>query len=235
MEERLQKLLSARGIVSRRKAEEWITAGRVQVNGVRASLGTKADPDRDEILLDGAPLPMAAEPAYLMLNKPRGFVTTLQDERGRRTVADLVSGCGTRVYPVGRLDQYSEGLLILTNDGDAAYRLAHPKHQVEKTYHVWLSHWTAGALTVLRGPIALAEGTVQAVRVKMLRQTADTAMVELTITQGKNRQIRRMCQAAGVTVTRLRRVSEGELKLGDLKPGQWRHLSPEEVAYLRNL
>ena len=235
MEERLQKLLSARGITSRRMAEEWIAAGRVQVNGVTASLGAKADPDRDEILLDGKPLPGAAEMVYLMLNKPRGFVTTLQDERGRRTVADLVSDCGTRVYPVGRLDQYSEGLLILTNDGEAAYRLAHPKYQVKKTYHVWLSHWTRDALTTLRGPIPLEEGTVQAVRVKVLSQKADTAMVEMTITQGRNRQIRRMCQAAGVTVTRLRRVSEGELRLGELRTGQWRFLTDQEIEYLHNL
>lgn len=235
MEERLQKLLSARGVASRRKAEEWIAAGRVLVNGVPATLGTRADPDRDEIRIDGQPLPGAAEPIYLMLNKPRGFVTTLRDEQNRRTAAELVSDCGARVYPVGRLDQYSEGLLLFTNDGQAAYRLAHPSHRVEKTYHVWVSHWKPEALSVLRLPISLDGGTVQALRVTLLDRKQDTAMLEMTIAEGKNRQIRRMCQAAGVTVTRLRRVSEGELQLGSLKTGQWRFLTDQEITYLHSL
>ena len=136
MEERLQKLLSAAGVCSRRAAEEYITAGRVTVNGVLASLGQRADPNRDEIRVNGRPLAPKARPVYLLLNKPRGYVTTLSDEKGRRTAADLVRGCGARVYPVGRLDLDSEGLLLMTNDGALAQRLMHPSHQVSKTYHV---------------------------------------------------------------------------------------------------
>ena len=138
MEDRLQKLLSAAGVCSRRAAEGYIEAGRVTVNGEAARLGAKADPDRDDERLDGRPLPKRAEAAYLLLNKPRGYVTTLSDEQGRRTVADLTAGCGVRVYPVGRLDLDSEGLLLLTNDGALAQRLTHPSGEAEKTYHVWV-------------------------------------------------------------------------------------------------
>ena len=154
MEERLQKLLSAAGVCSRRTAETYLIAGRVTVNGQTAHLGQRADPDRDEILVDGHPLAPRAEAVYILLNKPRGYVTTLSDERGRRTVAELVADCGSRVYPVGRLDLDSEGLLLLTNDGAWAQHLLHPKHEVEKTYHVSVFGPVAGAAARLGGGAA---------------------------------------------------------------------------------
>ena len=235
MEERLQKLLSGWGIASRRQAEQMILDGRVTVNGAVAALGDRADPERDEICLDGKPLGAPPEKVYLMLHKPRGFVTTMQDEQGRPTAAELVADCPTRVYPVGRLDLYSEGLLLFTNDGEAANRLTHPRHQVEKTYEVWVSNWKNDAGYALKQPIALEEGTVQAQAVRVLNAREATAKLEIVITEGKNRQIRRMCQTVGLTVTRLRRVGEGALCLGDLPKGTWRYLSPEEIAWLKNI
>ena len=229
MEERLQKLLSAAGVCSRRTAEDYLTAGRVTVNGRTARLGQKADPDRDRILVDGRPLAPRAEPVYLLLNKPRGYVTTLSDEKGRRTVAELVADCGQRVYPVGRLDLDSEGLLLLTNDGDWAQRLLHPKHEVEKTYHVSVSGPVAGAAERLAAVTDLEGEPIRPARVEVLRQTAGTAVLAVTIHEGKNRQIRRMCAQCGLTVKRLRRVREGTVELGTLPPGKWRYLTEEEL------
>ena len=229
MEERLQKLLSAAGVCSRRAAEDYLTAGRVTVNGRTARLGQKADPDRDRILVDGRPLAPRAKPVYLLLNKPRGYVTTLSDEKGRRTVAELVADCGQRVYPVGRLDLDSEGLLLLTNDGDWAQRLLHPKHEVEKTYHVSVSGPVAGAAERLAAVTDLEGEPIRPARVEVLRQTAGTAVLAVTIHEGKNRQIRRMCAQCGLTVKRLRRVREGTVELGTLPPGKWRYLTEEEL------
>ena len=162
MEERLQKLLSAAGVCSRRTAETYLIAGRVTVNGQTAHLGQRADPDRDEILVDGRPLAPRAEAVYILLNKPRGYVSTLSDERGRRTVAELVADCGSRVYPVGRLDLDSEGLLLLTNDGAWAQHLLHPKHEVEKTYHVSVFGPVAGAAARL--PVARVANLTSALK-----------------------------------------------------------------------
>lgn len=233
MEERLQKLLSAAGVCSRRAAETYLTAGRVTVNGEPARLGQRADPDRDEILVDGRPLTPRAKPVYILLNKPRGYVTTLSDERGRKTVAELVADCGARVYPVGRLDLDSEGLLLLTNDGDWAQHLLHPSHEVEKTYHVSVFGPVAGAAARLAAMTDLEGEPIRPARVEVLRQTARTAVLAVTIHEGKNRQIRRMCARCGLTVKRLRRVQEGPLKLGNLPPGKWRDLSENEVEALR--
>ncbi len=233
MEERLQKLLSAAGVCSRRAAETYLTAGRVTVNGEPARLGQKADPDRDEILVDGRPLAPRAKPVYILLNKPRGYVTTLSDEQGRKTVAELVADCGARVYPVGRLDLDSEGLLLLTNDGDWAQHLLHPSHEVEKTYHVSVFGPVAGAAARLAAMTDLEGEPIRPARVEVLRQTARTAVLAVTIHEGKNRQIRRMCARCGLTVKRLRRVQEGPLKLGNLPPGKWRDLSENEVEALR--
>ena len=229
MEERLQKLLSAAGVCSRRTAEDYLTAGRVTVNGRTARLGQKADPDRDRILVDGRPLAPRAKPVYLLLNKPRGYVTTLSDEKGRRTVAELVADCGQRVYPVGRLDLDSEGLLLLTNDGDWAQRLLHPKHEVEKTYHVSVSGPVAGAAERLAAVTDLEGEPIRPARVEVLRQTAGTAVLAVTIHEGKNRQIRRMCAQCGLTVKRLRRGREGTVELGTLPSGKWRYLTEEEL------
>ena len=233
MEERLQKLLSAAGVCSRRAAETYLTAGRVTVNGEPARLGQKADPDRDEILVDGRPLAPRAKPVYILLNKPRGYVTTLSDEQGRKTVAELVADCGARIYPVGRLDLDSEGLLLLTNDGDWAQHLLHPSHEVEKTYHVSVFGPVAGAAARLAAMTDLEGEPIRPARVEVLRQTARTAVLAVTIHEGKNRQIRRMCARCGLTVKRLRRVQEGPLKLGNLPSGKWRDLSENEVEALR--
>ena len=233
MAERLQKILSARGLCSRRTAETWIQQGRVMVNGVPARLGDTADPEQDEILLDGKPLPQGQEPVYILLNKPRGYVTTLSDEQGRPNAAQLVADCGVRVYPVGRLDMDSEGLLLFTNDGAFANALMHPKHQVKKTYDVWVTGYVPGAEIRLARPIELDGYTIRKPEVKLLKAEGNRARLRVTIHEGRNRQIRRMCQAAGMTVTRLRRIREGSLSLGDLAPGAWRHLTREEVARLR--
>lgn len=233
MKERLQKILSARGVASRRKAEEWITAGRLQVNGLVAQLGDSADPDMDEILLDGRPLPSKEEYVYIMLNKPRGYVTTLSDEKGRQNVAQLVADCGVRVYPVGRLDMDSEGLLLLTNDGEFANRLMHPKHEVDKTYEVSVRGYHAAATALLRRPIELDGYPIREPQVKLLRAEGEKAKLLVTIHEGRNRQVRRMCEAAGMTVTKLRRIREGSLQLGNLPLGEWRNLTEDEVAGLK--
>ena len=233
MAERLQKILSARGLASRRTAETWIQQGRVTVNGIPARLGDTADPEQDEILLDGKPLPRGREPVYILLNKPRGYVTTLSDEQGRPNAAQLVADCGVRVYPVGRLDMDSEGLLLFTNDGAFANALMHPKHQVKKTYDVWVTGYVPGAEIRLARPIELDGYTIRKPEVKLLKAEGNRARLRVTIHEGRNRQIRRMCQAAGMTVTRLRRIREGGLSLGDLAPGAWRYLTREEVARLR--
>ena len=233
MAERLQKILSARGLASRRTAETWIQQGRVTVNGIPAQLGDTADPEQDEILLDGKPLPQGQEPVYILLNKPRGYVTTLSDEQGRPNAAQLVADCGVRVYPVGRLDMDSEGLLLFTNDGAFANALMHPKHQVKKTYDVWVTGYVPGAEIRLARPIELDGYTIRKPEVKLLKAEGNRVRLRVTIHEGRNRQIRRMCQAAGMTVTRLRRIREGGLSLGDLAPGAWRYLTREEVARLR--
>lgn len=234
MEERLQKLLSAAGVCSRRAAEEYITAGRVTVNGAAAALGDRADPARDVICLDGKPIAPPEEHVYLLLNKPRGYVTTLSDEKGRKTVADLVKDCGVRVYPVGRLDLDSEGLLLMTNDGDLMQQLLHPSHEVSKTYHVSVYGEVKGAAERL-GCITNLEGEkIRPAKVEILHEGGKTARYAITIHEGKNRQIRRMCAQCGLTVKRLQRVREHTLTLGDLPAGAWRYLSAREVEELRS-
>ena len=233
MKERLQKILSARGVASRRKAEEMIKEGKVKVNGQTASLGAAADPEVDEITLDGMPLPEQKNYVYILLNKPRGFVTTLSDEQGRKNAAQLVADCGIRVYPVGRLDMESQGLLIFTNDGDFANRLMHPRQEVKKTYRVVCVDYAPGAEVKLSQPITLDGYTIQKPEVKLLKVTGDKAEFLVTIHEGRNRQVRRMCQAAGMSVRRLTRIQEGSLSLGDLPLGRWRYLTTEEVRKLQ--
>ena len=233
MTERLQKIISARGLASRRKAEEWIEQGRVTVNGVTARLGDAADVEIDTIKVDGKELPSTMEYVYIMLNKPRGFVTTLSDEKGRKDVSALVADCGCRVYPVGRLDMDSEGLLLFTNDGDFANHLMHPKHEVEKTYDTWVTGYTPEGEEALRKPIELDGYRIRPPRIVVLQHEGDRAKIRITIHEGRNRQVRRMCQAAGMHVTRLRRIREGQLKLGDLPLGKWRYLTQAEVQDLK--
>ena len=232
MTERLQKIIASRGLCSRRQAEAMIEAGRVLVNGRTALLGESADEDRDEILVDGAPLPRLEKRVYLMLNKPRGYVTTLRDEKGRKNAAGLVAGCGERVYPVGRLDMDSEGLLLFTNDGEFANHLMHPSHEMSKRYYVWVKDYSPEGMRLLGRPIELDGYRIRPPKLKLLAHTRDGTLIEVTIHEGRNRQIRRMCDEAGMEVIRLKRVQEGDLKLGDLKKGQWRHLTQEEVCRL---
>ena len=235
MMERLQKILASRGVCSRRKAEELIAAGRVSVNGNTACLGDSADAGTDEILLDGKPLPSQSEYVYILLHKPRGYVTTLSDEKGRKNAAQLVADCGVRVYPVGRLDMDSEGLLLFTNDGEFANSLMHPKHEVNKTYRVVVDGYTAAGFEDLQKPVTLDGYTIRKPEVALVRPPRSDGRAELLVTihEGRNRQVRRMCALAGMEVRRLIRVAEGSLGLGDLPRGKWRHLTPEEVRALK--
>ena len=230
--ERLQKIIAARGLCSRRQAEKWIEEGRVRVNGNTAHLGDTADITEDVIEVDGKRLPKAGKKLYLMLNKPRGYVTTLSDEKGRKNAAELVAGCGTRVYPVGRLDMDSEGLLLFTNDGEFANLMMHPKHEVDKVYRVWVTNFSPEKLEALREPIELDGYKIKKPKVRPVRMEPTRAIVDVTIHEGRNRQVRRMCQAAGLEVARLKRIAEGGLRIGDLKPGVWRELEPREIEML---
>lgn len=233
MKERLQKILSARGVASRRKAEEMIRAGLITVNGTVAELGAAADPEIDMILVEGKPLPAQEKYIYILLNKPRGYVTTLSDEKGRPNAAQLVADCGLRVYPVGRLDMDSEGLLLFTNDGDFANAMMHPKQEVNKSYEVWVTGYHPGAEIQLSRPITLDGYMIRSPKVKLLRADGGKAKFLVTIHEGRNRQVRRMCEAAGMQCTRLRRIKEGSLALGDLPLGKWRYLTESEIKALR--
>ncbi len=233
MKERLQKILSARGVASRRKAEEMIQKGLVSVNGMTAALGDGADPETDEILVEGKLLPSGSDHVYILLHKPRGFVTTLSDEKGRPNAAQLVADCGVRVYPVGRLDMDSEGLLLFTNDGEFANSLMHPRHEVKKTYETWVTGYIPGAEIRLARPIQLDGYTIRPPVVRLIRAEGKKAKFQITIHEGRNRQVRRMCEAAGMTVTRLKRIREGSLALGDLPLGKWRYLTPEEISKMK--
>lgn len=234
MEKRIQKIISGRGVTSRRKAEELILQGRVMCNGKVCILGQQADPDRDEILIDGVPLPASQRLIYLMLNKPRGYVTTLSDEKGRKNAAQLVADCGCRVYPVGRLDMDSEGLLLFTNDGDFAERLMHPSHEVDKTYRVWVKGFEKRSVERLCAPMSLDGYKLRTPDVAVVSSGADgVGVLDITIHEGRNRQVRRMCAIAGMQVKRLLRIREGNLILGALAAGKWRHLTAQEVADLQ--
>lgn len=227
--ERIQKLLSAAGICSRRQAEHYLSEGRVRVNGQIAVLGQRADLTHDLIELDGRKIEPVSEKLYIMLHKPRGYVTTLSDEKGRPTVAELVKDCAARVYPVGRLDLNSEGLLLLTNDGEFAQRLAHPSHAMEKEYYVTVSGALEGCAERLAALTALEDGTpIVPARTSVVRKSPNRWTISVVIHQGLNRQVRRMCTQVGLTVLRLQRVREGTLCLDGLPCGKWRPLTPEE-------
>ena len=236
MTQRLQKLISAAGLASRRSAEDMIRAGRVTVNGETASLGASADPDRDEILVDGEPLRLSDKRRYIVLHKPRGYVTTMRDDRGRPTVAELVRDAGGRLYPVGRLDMDSEGLLILTDDGRAANALMHPSHQVDKVYTVFVQGENIPAARArLRAMDSLDGEPIARPVDTLVERQGSGAEVQIVIHEGKNRQIRRMCAACGLAVRRLIRVAEGPVTLGALPPGKWRNMTADEISYIRNL
>ncbi|MCX2726431.1 pseudouridine synthase [Thermomicrobium sp. 4228-Ro] len=232
-EQRLQRVLAAYGIASRRKAEQLILAGRVTVDGVVVrELGTKVDPERQEIRVDGEPV--RPEPLrYIMLHKPVGYITTTVDEYGRRTVLDLVQ-VPERVVPVGRLDRDSSGLLLLTNDGDLIYRITHPRYELEKEYEVLVDGFPPPEVEeALRRGVPVDGRPVQIRRLEAIRTEPEGTVYRVVIHEGRNRIIRRVFERVGYPVLRLHRVRVGPLRLGNLPPGQWRDLTPEELAALR--
>ena len=233
---RLQKLISESGVASRRKAEELIEKGLVKVNGHPAKLGDKADPRRDLITVEGKRLPRPDENVYIMLNKPRGFVTTTNDEMQRKCVMDLLGDIKTRIYPIGRLDRNSEGLLLLTNDGEFANSLMHPKKHISKTYRVTVfPEPTDEQLVRMREGIELDGKMTLPSEVKIHLQEEGRTVLEMTIFEGRNRQIRRMCESLNLQVKRLRRIAIGGIKLGMLAQGKWRNLTEKEVSHLKNV
>lgn len=230
---KLQKYFTDCGVMSRRAAEAEIAAGRVRVNGVPATVGMRIDPDTDTVEYKGRRvLSTAEERICILLHKPRGFVTTMHDEKGRPTVRELTADLGVRVYPIGRLDMDSDGLLLLTNDGALAERLTHPKHEIPKIYHVTVSEEVSyETLNALRQPMVLDGYRILPVNVVRLPAKGN-AVLQMTLYEGRNRQIRKMCAACGLSVTRLTRVAIGELTLASLPLGKWRRLSENEIAYL---
>lgn len=233
MKQRLQKILSAYGVSSRRESERMITDGRVTVNGATAVLGQSADPDEDTIQVDGVPIRTGVHKIYIMLNKPKGIVTTLKDEKGRPNVSELVADCGERVYPVGRLDLDSAGLLILTNDGELTNFLTHPSNEKTKTYFVLATGDIISALPALKEPMVIDGYRIKPADVRLLKKTPDGGSLSVTIHEGRNRQIRKMCAQTGLKVVSLMRVAEGGLSLGRLKTGTWRYLTDDEVRKLK--
>ena len=234
MQERIQKIIAASGLMSRRSAEKLIADGKVTVNGVTAVPGMKADPLEDNILVSGRPVGGRKSSRYLMLNKPAGVVTTLHDEKGRRTVAELLRGVGSRVYPVGRLDMYSEGLLLLTDDGDFANLLMHPSNEIPKVYSLRVKGENiADKIVSLSRPIEIDGRMTAPASVAEIKVSGEEASMTVTIHEGRNRQIRRLCERAGLKVLRLCRVKEGPVSLGSLHSGEWRELTDTEITALR--
>jgi len=227
--ERLQKILSANGIASRREAEKMITDGRVLVNGITAVIGQTAQLGPDLITVDGNLLTAAEKRIYLMLNKPCGYLTAVKDIRGRQTVMELTKDVSERIYPVGRLDLNSEGLLLFTNDGEFANRIMHPSFNLQKTYEVKVTGDITRAAELMVNPIEIDGYTIQAVSVKQTGETKNGGTLQITIAEGRNRQVRKMCNICGVKVSSLKRISIGKLMLGGLKSGQWRYLTDKEV------
>ena len=235
MQERLQKILSQAGIASRREAEKIIADGRVAVNGtVVSELGTKADPDNDVITVDGNPLTIEEKRVTILLYKPVGYMTTMKDPEGRPIVSDLLKGVKERVYPIGRLDYNTEGLLLLTNDGALANSLMHPSHEVDKGYLVRVSgHVSPGQIQRLCEGVKLEDGMTAPAKVVPVSASEHNSWISITIHEGRYRQVRRMCEAVGLSVVRLKRSRYDFLEIGDMKPGDFRFLAPDEVAKLR--
>lgn len=232
---RLQKFFTDMGIMSRRASEKVILAGNVKVNGKIAALGDKVDPENDTVVYNGKVIkPEATNKRYIMLNKPLGYVTTSSDEKGRETVLTLLDGIEERIYPVGRLDMYSEGLLILTNDGELTNRLTHPKHDMSKVYSVIIKgEISPDALHKLNSLMEIDGYKLKPVKVRIISQKDGSTNTLFTLNEGRNRQIRKMCESVGLTIMRLTRISIGKLKLGELERGKWRDLTKSEIEYLK--
>lgn len=234
MEERLQKVMAQSGVASRRACEEMIKDGRVLVNGKQAVLGDKVDPAKDHILIDGQPLAPEEPRQYLVVNKPFGYITTSKDQFGRKSVLDLIPDIQQRVYPVGRLDYDSEGLVLLTNDGDLAYRVTHPKFELPKSYVVRLrGKVTMDAVYRLRTGVILEDGRTAPAQVEVMKPDGDDSILRISITEGRNRQLRRMCAKVGYEVVRLTRTAIGPINLGKLAPASYRPLSSKELQSLK--
>lgn len=232
---RIQKYLSDAGVASRRAVEAAVAEGKVTVNGRPCEIGQKVG-DGDVIVYCGRRVTKRNnKKIYIMLNKPRGYVTTNADESGRKCTADLVTDLGERVYPVGRLDRDSEGLLILTNDGELANRLMHPSHEIPKIYNVRVrGPVTAEQMDILRSPLDIDGYKIRPVNVEIIGETEVSTLLRFRLYEGRNRQIRKMCEKASLTVSRLTRVAIGDIAIGDLKPGKYKHLTPAQVDYLSN-
>ncbi len=232
---RIQKYLSDCGVMSRRAAEKEIAAGRVKVNGAVAQIGQKIDPDTDEVVYKGKVVKKEIKSyTYIMLNKPVGYVTTMSDESSRPCVRDLVSDVGVRVYPVGRLDMYSEGLLIMTNDGELTNKLTHPKHEIPKIYHVKVDEEiNSDKLRFLGRRMNIDGYDIEPVKCEVVTRKDGFTVLRMTLYEGRNRQIRKMCEAAELKVLSLKRIAIGELSLGNLKPGEWKKMSASQIKYLR--
>lgn len=235
--ERIQKVMASAGVASRRHCEAMIAAGLVKVNGrVVTEPGTKVDPQKDKIQVDGETLRLSPRKYYLLMYKPRGYVTTMSDEKGRKQVTDLLKGIMVRVYPVGRLDYDSEGLLLLTNDGELTFALTHPSHLVHKTYLVRVEGIPKkDQLEQMSKGLKLEDGPTAPAQVRLVGQHDGNALVEVTIHEGRNRQIRRMFEHIGYRVLRLKRIKIGDLSLETMRPGEYRHLSELEVSQLKAL
>lgn len=237
MEEiRIQKYVSDCGLMSRRAAEKEILSGAFTVNGECAKIGQKIDPSRDEIRYKGNPVKGGAKKVYVMLYKPRGYVTTMSDDEGRHCIPELLKEIPERVYPCGRLDMDSEGLLILTNDGEVANKLMHPKHHVEKIYHVKVKgEIEPEKLVLLNSPMIIDDYKIKPVKVSIIERKEGATTLRFILSEGRNRQIRKMCEQAELNITRLKRVAVGDLTIGMLKPGQWKYMNYNEISILKNM
>ncbi|MFZ5353521.1 MAG: pseudouridine synthase [Bacillota bacterium] len=237
MKERLQKVMAELGVASRRKCEELITAGRVKVNSqLVTELGFRADKSMDVIEVDGIKLQNKEKKVYVLLNKPVGYITSVKDQFDRPTVIDLVKDIKERVFPVGRLDYDTEGLLLLTNDGELTYRITHPKHNIDKTYTALVRGTvTQKDIEIFSRGIRIDNYITSPAKLEVIDNIKGNSLINITIHEGKNRQVRRMCSAIGHEVITLKRISIGELFLGDLQRGKWRMLNDSEVEYLYTL
>jgi 23S rRNA pseudouridine2605 synthase len=237
MTERLQKVMSEFGVASRRKCEEMIAEGKVKVNGcLITEPGCKVDKEKDIIEVEGRIIKNSDTRIYILLNKPTGYITSVKDQFGRPTVLDLLEGVSSRVFPIGRLDYDTEGLIILTNDGDLTYKITHPKHNIDKTYRALVKGRVdeEDIMTFSKG-IAIEDYITTPASLRIIRQAKENSIIEITIHEGKNRQVRKMCAAIGHEVIQLQRTKIGEIGLDYLNPGQWRYLNKKEINYMKTL